>query len=108
MVEYLGEYLRVVGIAEGVLHYAEVGVGRVVPAALIEFSDATAAFTEACIAHLSLVAEHDASGGADGFEYLRCHLAAHSLVALAVVVGTYVEMGMGFAVVPLYQLRIES
>ena len=100
VVEYLREYLGVVGVAERVVYDAEVGMRRVVPTALIELGDASAALAEAGIAHLALIAEYDASRGAYGLIHLWGHLTAHTLVALAMVIGADIEMGVSFAVVP--------
>ena len=106
VVEHLREDLLVVGIAVGVVERDEVGLGRVFPAVLELFGLAATAFVEAGIADLSVVGEHLSAGLGDGLCHMGVAGLGDALIALAVVVGTDVEDGMVFAVVPADDLII--
>lgn len=78
----------------------EISLRRVLPAILEFLGYSAAAFRESCIADFFAVHQNLSLGLADGFSYMgRCFL-GDTLVALAVVVGTYIKEGVVFAVVP--------
>ncbi len=76
----------------------EISLRRVLPAILEFLGYSAAAFRESCIADFVAVHQNLSLGLADGFSYMgRCFL-GDTLVALAVVVGTYIKEGVVFAV----------
>lgn len=78
----------------------EISLRRILPAILEFLGYSAAAFRESCIADFFAVHQNLSLGLADSFSYMgRCFL-GDTLVALAVVVGTYIKEGVVFAVVP--------
>ena len=91
VVEHLGEYLRILAVAPGVLDAAQVGVVPVLPASAVEFRAAAAAFRVAGVADFASVSEHLAPGLVYGLAHGIPDSHREALVALAVVVGAHVE-----------------
>ena len=124
VVEHLREHLPVLGVAEGIgrlpdptlkeslvafllgsqtddiTHGAEIGFGRVFPTILVLLADAATALAETGIADFAGMADDETTGGADGSICILAQLAGDALVALAMVIGTDIEDGMVFTVIP--------
>ena len=70
------------------------------------FGRSAAAFRETCVADIIPRRENLSACGFDGFHHGLVAGSRDALIALAMVVGTYVEYRMVFAVVPTDQLSV--
>ena len=86
-----------------IAHALEVRLVDILPAVFKLFGDSATAFREASVADVAIVGEHLTASIFDGFSHMRTRLHGNALVALTMVVGTNIEDGVVFAVVPFYQ-----
>ena len=111
VVQHLPQDMLIVCVAEGltilvgcIAHRGEIRFMLIFPAILKLFRLPAAAFAEPGIADFTLVGEYLPAGGLHGL----CHMGVagfrDALIALAVVVGTYIEDGVVLTVVPTHDL----
>ena len=79
--------------------FGEVRASGVFPAILKFFEDTAAAFGETGVADIAFRSKHLSAGSGYRLPDYVGRGAGNSLIALAVIVCTYIEMGMVFAVV---------
>ena len=79
---------------------------HVLPAILELLRRTAAALAEARVAYLVVVHQYLSACGVYSLRHMLARSLCDALIALAVVVGAYVEDGVVFAVVPLYQLVV--
>ena len=106
VVKYLAQDMLIVGVAIWILERYQIGLWRVFPAVLELLSHTTTAFREACITNLRVVHQYLSTGLTDSFFNVGVVGAGDALIALTVIVGTYIEDGMIFTVVPADKLVV--
>ena len=106
IVQHLFQDVGVVSVAIGIFYRRKVGVWGVFPTVLVFVGASAAALAKTCVADFAVIGEDLAACGIDGLLYLRGYSSCDALVSLAVVVGTDVEDGVVFAVVPSYQFGV--
>ena len=87
-------------VAVGVVEAHQIRLGGIFPAILELFGFATTTLRETGIANLTIVSKNLSARLADGICHMLVVGLGDTLVALAMVVGTHIEDGMVFAVVP--------
>ena len=100
IIKHLTQNLGVVRVAERVFDRAQIGNLDVLPAVLILVRLTSATLSESRIANLSIVHEYLTSSRANCLSYSGIAGSRDALITLAVVIGTDVEDGVVFAVVP--------
>ena len=100
IVEHLRENLLVGSAAVRIVETNQIRFGRIFPAILELFGFAATALREAGIANLTIVSKNLSERLADGICHMLVVGLGDTLVALAMVVGTHIEDGMVFAIVP--------
>ena len=103
VVKHLRQYLPVLCVTVRVWYRCEVRLVDVFPTVSVFLSHTTATLREACIAYLTLVCQHLPACSLYCLYHMWVRCVRDTLIALAVIVGTYVEYGMVFTVVPTYQ-----
>ena len=102
-VEHLSQELLVRHIAEGIVHTGEVGDGYIVPAVLELIGASSATLTKAGVAHLSVMGEHESPRLQHSLMYSLILYASYTLIALTMVIGTYIKECMLMPVIPSQQ-----
>ena len=100
VVEHLFQYLLVVCIAEGVFDRTQIGDTYIFPTILVFIGLPATTLAKASVANLSVVHQNLSASGIDSLCHLGIVCPGNALIALAMVVGTNVEDGMVFTVVP--------
>lgn len=94
----VGEWLR--GFFSVISYGGQIGIVLIFPTVTEFFGYSSATFGETGIANALTVHEQLAACGADSFGDCCVRCFGDSLITLAVVVGTHVEDGVVFAVIP--------
>ena len=103
IVEHLTEECLVVHVAEGIFHTCKVGHLQIVPAVTELIGASATTLTEARIAHLAVIGEHQTACLAHSITHGGVLNAADALIALAMVVGANVEERVLLPVIPAHQ-----
>ena len=94
------------GVRFAVSLFGQIGVSGVFPAVLELLEGTAAAFGETGVANLSVGRQYLAAGSGNGLFHNISGCTCNALVALAMVVGAYIETCVVFSVVPANQLFV--
>ena len=133
IIQYLTQHLFVMGVAKGRRRstypfigfhfFCQVGKSRfcftipltdkigmlyILPAVLEFFESAAATFRETSVTNLSFIHKYFTPCSKNSFNCLWSWGACNALITLAMVIGTYIKVFVGFMVVPFNKLRGES
>ena len=106
IIQHLRKDMLIARVTIGIVERLQIGLWRILPAILKLLSLSATTFREARVADLILIDQNLSARGLYGLFHSRTRLFGDALIALAMIIGTHVENGMVFTIVPAYEFII--